>query len=383
MSFISDIFSGIVDTAKDVIGGVTGFLTPGVTGLATGAMSYDAQRETNAMNQANFNSAMAFNAAQADLNRQQQADFFWNSRDINVDNLAKVMGFNSAEADRARDFNAKQSAIAREFETEMANTAVRRRAADLEAAGFNPMLSFKSGTAADVPAGHSASSSAASASSHAQGGIGSSLASAPSLPHITSAVSSALEGVRVGSEIASRQQQYNIQEPVEYGAQKTLKGMKEVADRVPSVASTLDSATTAVGNIIETVQENLPAVQVFSAKAADRIKETVLEAAEDVKNRTKNAGGVVQRVLNSAGTAARRAAQWTSETANVQAGKFEGSAVQVLNQIAKIPDMGDRIQALVSFVKSGAQSVVGLPSSVIKRVLDFKWSDSERRNWKP
>lgn len=61
--------------------------------------------------------------------------------------------YNSAEAEKARQFEHDENAIARDWQERMSNTAIQRQMADAQAAGVNPFYLFSGGGGSSAGAG--------------------------------------------------------------------------------------------------------------------------------------------------------------------------------------------------------------------------------------
>jgi hypothetical protein len=120
---------------------------------------------------------------------------------------------------QSQDFNAEQSQINRDFQTDMANTSFQRRVADLKAAGLSPMLAYSQGGAA-VPTGSQASSAA---------NIGESSASSGSTARQIN-----INREQAMSQIALQEQQQNLlgSQALNYDADTSLK-QYELANMMP------------------------------------------------------------------------------------------------------------------------------------------------------
>ena len=100
-------------------------ISPGIGSVISGGLGFLGQMDTNAQSKSNAESANAFNANQAQINR--------------------------------------------DYQTEMSNSAYQRQVVDMEKAGLNPMLAYMKGGGASSPSGSTASATTPQYTSPIQG----------------------------------------------------------------------------------------------------------------------------------------------------------------------------------------------------------------------
>nr|AVQ10171.1 minor capsid protein [Gokushovirinae environmental samples] len=202
------------------------------------------------------------------------------------------MNYNIMKENNA--FNADQAQVNRDFQERMRGSQYQTTVKDMAAAGLNPMLSYHMG-GAGTPGG-----SAASASGNAQmhSSVGAGLSSA------AEAGGAASEFLKRDAERRYEEQSIKLREPVEKIADVASKGV----DAVKEVVKPLSEK---VSEIVMTVEDKLKSGSLTSA-VADRVENIVEKAkdlATDVASKVMAPYKALATNTSSAGQAVRRGMQ--------------------------------------------------------------------------
>lgn len=228
---------------------------------------------------------------------------------------------NSA-AEEQMDFNAEQAAKNRAFQERMSNTEVQRRKADLEKAGFNPMMAVMN-NAASAPSGSTASG-----------------ASAPRSDFLGAYTSAQLTKEQV--KLADAQRQKTQAEADLIRSQVPHSGAAAAAQ-----ADKLNAEAMEIGQRIEKLSYEIQSAKVTSEQVAQMMP-LLLEA---------------QRLANSAtrmGLSKKEVEENVAKTLNIPFDKAE-EAVSLLG---------------------GIGSKIGISAAEFVEKLKLWWIDKKPRHWR-
>lgn len=261
----------------------------------------------------------------------------------------QAQGFNAHEAALQRQFNSAEALAQRNWQEHMSNTAVRRHARDLRAAGFNPLLSVHPGGGATTPSGAAASGSAATspgASSHPN--IAAAMASASQV-QVNEAQAELLKAEakevtartprhawdieEIKARIPKHQEEVNnLQQQIRESTQRIEKMFVEM-DQHHATARNLEQHTINLKATLPHIQAQIVQLRALAAKES-------AETAE-IKQRITENLPQLERTLGNLEALRRRMAQPGEANAERAADSFLGQLGAYLKSITSIiPNTG-------------------------------------------